>query len=482
MSNRNVLGLFTKPVLLSVALGLSALGGAMTTTQASAQAITCGEPYAIVRGDTLGAISQRAFGDGRLSALYERNRGVIGPNPDAIDIGMVLEIPCELTTPAAVATAPAVEAEAAPETQTAAAAATPAATAASDVVPTINMADFAGSEGTDPDADEFVALPDAAEVLLVFNKASAPKFIINVGIVDPYLEQVARVTEGRVQFIEPVEPNRDPTAQLDLVLSGEADAAYIYNGYLEDTHPLLQLPMQPLMGGTAEQTAGALWRLHENYLSDTDYFPGVQLMGFIGAPAAHIWRLRDAEVTPGEDVVNANEYTVPYFDGLDTRGAAAVREENATWLADFDEERGNPLTFAMAHGAARAGGIWNENRSVTEIENGVYTPTFSVVISDAAWARISEADQAAIRQISGEPLSLQSIRWDEFDNGHRRLMIEQGLEVVKADVELLAELQDRSRTGLETWINHADRKGVSGFEAFKFYSENLQTLSRPSEF
>ena len=449
--------------------GLSAVVFGLTATAASAQAIPCGEPYHIARGDTLGAISERAYGGGRLSLLYELNRDVIGPNPDAIDIDMVLQIPCDLGgTPT-----PTERPEPAVETAAAAPATAP-------VTPLLDQANFSGA--TDDDGGEAEPMPDNADVVLVFNKASAPKFIINVGIIDPLLDRISDVTEGRVQFIEPASPNREPREQLNLVLSGAVDGAYVFNGYLDNSHPLLQLPMQPLMGGTAEQTAVALWRLHEQYLAETDYFSGVQVLGFVGAPAAHIWRLREAKVTPGEDLVNANEYTVPYFDGLDTRGAAAVREENASWLADYDEQRGNPLTFAMAHGAARAGGIWNENRSVTEIENGVYTPTFSVVLSDAAWSRISEADRAAIMEVAGEALSFKSANWDEFDNGHRRIMIEQGLDVVKADVELLAELQDRFRTGLEAWIRDADRAGIPGFEAFKFYNQNLHAAAKPSEF
>jgi LysM repeat protein len=59
---------------------------------------------------------------------------------------------------------------------------------------------------------------------------------------------------------EPVasQPYTDQSAQFDLVTSGQIDATYVYNGYLTDSHPLLQLPMIPLMGGSAEQTAVSL--------------------------------------------------------------------------------------------------------------------------------------------------------------------------------------------------------------------------------
>ena len=61
-------------------------------------------------------------------------------------------------------------------------------------------------------------------------------------------------------------------------------------------------------------------------------------------------------------------------------------------------------------------------------------------------------------------------------------MIEQGLDVVKADVELLAELQDRSRGGLDAWIVTADRMGIPGYEALQYYIETLAASALPSEF
>lgn len=104
------------------------------------------------------------------------------------------------------------------------------------------------------------------------------------------------------------------------------------------------------------------------------------------------------------------------------------------------------------------------------------------MISDAAWARISAVDQAAITAVSGEAVAKASLNWDEFDNGHRRIMIAEGLDIVRADVNLLAELQDRSRGGLDNWIVTADRMGIRGYEAIQFYAERLAASALPSEF
>ena len=79
--------------LLMCATGLAAILGG---TAAMAQ--TACEPYTIQPGDTLRAITLTAYGEDNFRALFEVNRGVIGDNPNLIEVGSVLEMPCSLTS------------------------------------------------------------------------------------------------------------------------------------------------------------------------------------------------------------------------------------------------------------------------------------------------------------------------------------------------------------------------------------------------
>ena len=230
------------------------------------------------------------------------------------------------------------------------------------------------------------------------------------------------------------------------------------------------------MGGSAEQTAIALWRLHDEYLSQTAYFEDAKLLGFISAPAAHIWRLNNAPVAANQNVIEENRYPVPYFAGLDTRGPAAVREETMNILTAYDEEANGSLTFFLAHGAARAVGVWTEDRTVTEVDYGLYTPTFSVVLSNEAWDQISPQDRAAIEEVSGERLAGRSASWDAFDTGHRLHMLDTGLNVVKADDALLAELEAVKLARLESWKAAAEAFGVPAQDAIVSYQATLDAL------
>ncbi|MEO0361188.1 MAG: LysM peptidoglycan-binding domain-containing protein [Pseudomonadota bacterium] len=411
---------------------------AATPEAADAQArIACGADYVVVRGDTLFVIAERAYGPSRLGDLYEVNRDRIGPNPDRLDVGDRLRVPC-------LDDGGGVGFEQAPEI-----------TVEEPVRPA----------------------PGGQPVEIVFNKASAPGFILNVGIVDPLFDDIERATEGRVRFIETTSPNRDPEAQMALVASGAVDGAYMFNGYLADTHPLVQITMHPMMGGTALQTAMALWRAHDRHFEAAGEFDDVHLLGFVGAPPAHIWRVSDEPVDEREELSGNNAWTVPYFEGLDTRGARAVRSENAERIRLLDETPGlPPATYALAHGAARAVGVWTNARTVTEIDGGVYAPTFSVFISREKWDAIAPADRLAIERLSGEALALRSAAWDAFDNGHKAEMLRQGLNIVQPDLALLSELQDRARANWEVWIETADASGVDGYAAIQFFFDEIDRL------
>ncbi|MEL6207201.1 MAG: transporter substrate-binding domain-containing protein [Pseudomonadota bacterium] len=61
----------------------------------ASHAIECGEPYTVVRGDSLSAIAARAYASAsQYQILYSANADTIGPNPAFITVGMQLEIPC----------------------------------------------------------------------------------------------------------------------------------------------------------------------------------------------------------------------------------------------------------------------------------------------------------------------------------------------------------------------------------------------------
>lgn len=391
--------------------------------ETKAASIACGQGYTVVGGDTLSKISQAAYGSPLYQPIYNANVDVIGTNPDRIFIGQVFNIPC------------------------------------------------LSANG------QAVLVENDNQLVFTFSRPSAPPFVLNEKIIDRYLAEITEVTEGRVSFVDPATVVRDHSQQFEMVTTGQVDGAYVLNSTLSDSHGLLQLTSLPMFGGAAEQTAVAFWRLHEQYLAAADYFPEAELLGFVASPAAHIWRRGDTPVVPTEGISGKNKYHAPYFLGLDTRGPAAMRAELEVLEAELSSESESPAFF-MAHGAALAIGLWTagSNVAVTEVDNGLYTPVFSVILSNEAWTQISEEDRQAIRDVSGEALARRSAEWDAFDNGFRAKMLREGLKFTKADRALLEDLWLSSLGELNEWLIEADEHGIEANNAINFYLTNLREL------
>lgn len=81
-----------KVVLTAAVLGAAAVSFSPDTANAQS---AC-EVYRVKAGDTLRKISRRAYGtDKFFASIYEANVTEIGRNPNIIDIGQVLQLPCE---------------------------------------------------------------------------------------------------------------------------------------------------------------------------------------------------------------------------------------------------------------------------------------------------------------------------------------------------------------------------------------------------
>lgn len=95
-------------------LGASTL--ALIFAGSAAMAQDACNSYRVTRGDTLREIAKRAYGSETYMMIFDANRDVIGANPNNIEVGMLLDIPCAdgsvpestaAAAPAAVAAAPA---------------------------------------------------------------------------------------------------------------------------------------------------------------------------------------------------------------------------------------------------------------------------------------------------------------------------------------------------------------------------------------
>lgn len=67
--------------------------GATTTGETRTEKSASKGSYTVEKGDCLSSIARKQLGTSDWKALYEQNKSVIGSNPNAIQVGMVLTLP-----------------------------------------------------------------------------------------------------------------------------------------------------------------------------------------------------------------------------------------------------------------------------------------------------------------------------------------------------------------------------------------------------
>ena len=197
--------------LFSVLMFALASVAILVPTPASARgALACGGKYAVAPGDSISKIAIRAYGENRAAELYAANRNAIGSNHSILIVGTMLTIPCLDGQQGVRATTASNQRRAKVETIVRSVATAPR------TEQTINASRESGLI-----LKTLVAAPNRV-VQIAFNKASAPEFILNTAIIDPLFEDITRVTQGRVRFVDAQVSNSAPHDQMNLVLNGNS--------------------------------------------------------------------------------------------------------------------------------------------------------------------------------------------------------------------------------------------------------------------
>lgn len=328
----------------------------------------------------------------------------------------------------------------------------------------------------------FGVQPAAADVEILFNRSEVPGSPINWKIIDRWQSRIEYQTEGRVSFVTPVESLAPAADQLDLMASGGADGAYVFNGFLEETQPLIQLSMTPMTSGSAESSAVALWRVYERYFSDLVEFEGAELMGFVAAPPTQMWSLTRYALDDISDFDGRPVYTLAGAPASAARMLGAEPTDIGT-RSTRDAFGDGVLEAALSMSATDVltHRVLESVTSMTQVPGGVFTPTYSILLSDRVWNQISPEDQDIIRALSGEALARRSAAWDIEEYAAQIKLRELDVDIRTAQLLLEAELQDRWKQAFwESWITRAVDAGANGFAALDAYFIEIEEIAQDS--
>jgi TRAP-type C4-dicarboxylate transport system substrate-binding protein len=254
---------------------------------------------------------------------------------------------------------------------------------------------------------------------------------------------------------------------LDAVRDGLADVTFIVHGFTPGRFVLTKAAELPFFGDNAVQTSVAYNRVHNAMLAKADEHKGVKVLSVFthgpGAlfstkrPIATLADLRGMKMRTGGGVVNdlGNAFGVA---GL-MKPPSDVYEMLSTGVADgtfFARE--SILTFKLAPLVKHA----------LFVQGGVYNTSFALIMNEAAFAKISPADQQAVMRVSGDAFArLAGLSFEDSDMKGLELLKQAGTQVTNANPALTDELRRATQPVFDAWLKDASAKGVDGRAALE---------------
>lgn len=295
-----------------------------------------------------------------------------------------------------------------------------------------------------------------------------PAHPIVKGVIEPWAEKVADVTEGRVTVRILPRPLGPPPAHFDLAADGIADITYGLHSFTTDDRFLRsQIGQFSFLGDDAAKTSLAYWAAYGGDLDAQAEHPGTKLLGlWVHGPGMFHNNRRKIETpedfaglkirVPGGYVA---ELTEQLGSTTQFMGPGDVFEKLSTGVIDG-------VTFPAE--ALKAFNLSQHIKSSMTVPGGLYNTSWFMVMNQDRWDALSDQDRAAIEEISGAALAeMAGAVWNAADAGGREDGIAHGVEFYEASAPVLARVQEIAAEKEARWAEAVSAQGFDGAAALK---------------
>lgn len=301
---------------------------------------------------------------------------------------------------------------------------------------------------------------------MVMSSWLPPSHPLVTDVMQPWADEVAQVTDGRVTVRILPSPLGPPPAAFDLAVDGIADITYGLHSFSKDDRFLRsEIGQFSFLGNTAEKTSAAYWNVYSGDLDAQGEHQGAHLLS--------LW-----VHGPGMFHNNARKIETPDdFNGLKIRVpggyiAELVEELGATTQfmgpGEVFEKLSNHVidgvTFPME--ALKSFNLAPHLTHTLKVDGGLYNTSWFLVMNEEKWDQLSEADQAAIQGISGAALAARAgMVWDKADQAGVEAAAAANVAMDDASPEVLAKIQAIAAAKEAAWSEKLNEQGFDGAAA-----------------
>jgi TRAP-type C4-dicarboxylate transport system substrate-binding protein len=309
----------------------------------------------------------------------------------------------------------------------------------------------------------------AQEVVLRYSAWLPPTYFMHERGLYPFFADIERVTEGRVRIEISSAPLGPAPRNYQLVMDGISDITWSLHGYTPGTFPLSELVELPFHSTDAISDSVAYWHVFKEFFEPAGMHPGMHTLTVHTHVPGQLFNNVRAIDTP-EDIqgLRIRSTNSSVATSLQRLGAAPIgipvpemRQALERGIVDgvtlTDEALYNfQIASFIRHGLVTPGGLYNAS--------------FFAVVNEEKWNQISETDQAAIMEISGEVLARRMGEvWQAEQDGATERVLADGIVLSPAEGVLLEHMQ-AALAGLDDeWLERAQALGVDAAAALAAY-------------
>lgn len=303
---------------------------------------------------------------------------------------------------------------------------------------------------------------NAQDVTLRYSPWFAPDHFLHVDIMKPWIEEIERVTEGRVtiEFLPKVVGT--VATQLAVAEDGLADVVLIVEGYTPGRFIGPEMAELPALSDKVSVLAPVYDRMFRKYIEPLGEYEGVHVLTTIPTVNGQIFtrnriieQLDDAQ---GLKLRTPNAVSVEISHTLGIvpvqKPASEAYELLSTGIIDG--------TFGTIENIVLANKLGDSVPYLTIVPGGLYRAVISFLVNEDAWNRISEADQAAIMSVSGDTIARRiGEAYDRIDQQALEQYRQDGHTAVEMDLQTVEALNARLAPIEGAWIERVKARGLA---------------------
>ena len=318
-----------------------------------------------------------------------------------------------------------------------------------------------------------------AQTTLTMSSWVPPTHYVVKDILQPWMAEVEKATEGRVKINLLPKAVGAPAQHWELARKGVADITWGNFTYEPERFKHVWFSELPMMGASSEASSVALWRTYTQFLASNEAFKGVTLLGtgMLGGGQFH---------HPSKVIDTPDD-----LKGQKVRMGGPIQKRLLEDLGAIPVAGPGTKAYELLEGGVIDASLHalesvvnfrldGKLKNHTIIPGGLYEASFFIGINEGKFKSLSAADQQAILKVSGEALSR---RWgQEFDKQNKSAettLRANGHKFAQPSPALLDNIRKVRTSMLSELHKDGASFGVKDHNAMvAFYEQQYKTLAK----